>query len=72
MNFKGFMMDNAQTNWIAVREIHGKGNPSLPIVGCKRTYLFYWSQRLYKVTQKYIKASLQPQHKHLFKDYKNA
>jgi len=72
VNFKGFMADSAQANWNAVRKIYGGGDPSLPMVGRERTCLFHWSQNLDKVTQKYIKASLQFQHKQLCKDYKDA
>ena len=42
------------------------------MVGRERTCLFHWSQSLDKVTQKYIKTSLQFQHKQLCKDYKDA
>ena len=42
------------------------------MVGRERTCRFYWSQSLDKVTQKYIKTSLQFQHKQLCKDYKDA
>jgi len=59
VNFKGFMADNAQKNWNAVKKIYGGGDPSMPMVGRERTCLFHWSQNLDKVTQKYIKASLQ-------------
>jgi hypothetical protein len=65
VNFKGFMADNAQANWNAVRKIYGVGDPSLPMVGRGRICLFQWSQNLDKVTQKYIKTSLQFQHKQL-------
>ena len=41
-------------------------------MGRERTCLFHWSQCLDKVTQKYIKTSLQFQHKQLCKDYKDA
>jgi hypothetical protein len=63
VNFKGFMADSAQANWNEVRTIYGDGDPSLPIVARERTCLFHWSASLNKVTQKYIKPSLQFQHK---------
>ena len=63
VNFKGFMADNAQANWNAVKMIYGEGDPSLSMVGHERTCLFHWSQNLDKVTQKHIKVSLQFQHK---------
>jgi hypothetical protein len=71
VNFKGFMADSAQANWNAVRKIYGVGDPSLPMVGRERTCLFNWSQSLDKVTQKYMKTSLQFQYKQLCKDYKD-
>ena len=71
-NFKGFMADNAQANWNAVRMVYGDGDPSLPMVARERTCLFHWSASLDKVTQKYIKPSLQFQHKQICKDYKDA
>ena len=72
VNFKGFMADNTQANWNAVIKIYGGGDLSLSMVGRECTCLFHWSQNLDNVTQKYIKASLQFQHKQLCKDYKDA
>ena len=57
VNFKGSMTDNAQVNWNAVRMIYGDGDPTLSMVVRERT------TSLDKVTQKYIKLSLQFQHK---------
>ena len=71
VNFKGFMADSVQANWNAVRIIYGVVDLSLPLVARERTRIFYWSASLDKVTQKYIKPSLQFQHKQLCKDYKN-
>jgi hypothetical protein len=42
------------------------------MVARERTCLFHWSASLDKVTQKYIKPSLQFQHKQICKDYKDA
>jgi hypothetical protein len=72
LNFKGFMADSAQTNWNAVKNIYDEGDPSLPMVCCERTCLFYWLQNLDSVTQKYTKTSLQFQHNQLCKNYKDA
>ena len=66
------MADNAQVNWNAVRTIYRDGSLSLPMVVHERTCLFLWSTSLDKVTQKYIKPSLQFEHKQIWKDYKNA
>jgi hypothetical protein len=57
------MADSAQTNWNAVRAIYEDGDPSIPMVAREHTCLFHWSASLNKVTQKYIKPSLQFQHK---------
>ena len=54
-----------------MRAIYGEGDPSLPMVARARTCLFHWSASSDKVTQKYIKMSLQFQHKQTCKDYKN-
>ena len=72
INFKGFITNSAQANWNAVRTIYRDDDPSLPMVTRERTYLFYWSASLDKVTQKYIKPSLQFQHKQICKCYKEA
>ena len=54
VNFKGFMAD-----WNVVRIIYGDGDPSLPMVAREHTCISNWSASLDKVTQKYIKPSLQ-------------
>ena len=48
------------------------GDPPLPMVTRERTCFFHWFASLDNVTQKYIKPSLQFQHKQLYKDYKDA
>ena len=50
VNFKGFIAYSTQANWNAVRKIYGVGNPSLPMVGRERTFIFHWFQSLDKVT----------------------
>jgi hypothetical protein len=72
VNFKGFMADSAQANWIVVRKIYGDGDTSVPLEGRERTCLFDWSANLDKITQKHIRPSLQHEHKQLCKDYKDA
>ena len=52
--------------------IYGDSDLSLSIVARERTCLFHWSASLDKVTQKYIKPSLQFQYKQICKDYKDA
>jgi hypothetical protein len=36
-HFKGFMVDNAQANWNAVRIVYGFGDPKVPIDGREKT-----------------------------------
>ena len=72
VNFKGLMAHNAQTNWNAVKMIYGDGDPSLPMVVRENTCFFHWSASLDKMTQKYIKPSLQFQYKQICKDPKDA
>lgn len=50
VNFKGLMVDSAQTNWTAVRMIHGDVDPSLPMVARERTCFFHCFASLDKVT----------------------
>ena len=50
VNFKGFMANNAQTNWIVVRKIYGDGDPSVPLEGRERTCLFHWYVNVDKIT----------------------
>ena len=52
--------------------IYSDGDPTLFMVAHEHTYFFQWSASLDKVTQKYIKPSLQFEHKQLCKDYKDA
>ena len=54
-----------------MRAIYRDGDPSLPMVAREHICLFHWSASLDKVTQKYIKPSLQFQHKQICKDYKD-
>ena len=72
VNFKGFMADSAQANWIAVKKVYGSGNPDEPMEDCERTCFYHWSPNLNKYTMKYIKPELQYQHKQLSRDYKDA
>ena len=65
------MANNARTTWNKVRKIYGEGICSMPMVGREHTYLFYWLLNLDKVTQNYMKASLQFQYKQQYEDYKN-
>ena len=41
VNFKGFMADSAQANWIAVRKVYGSGNPNEPMEDRERTCFYH-------------------------------
>jgi hypothetical protein len=41
--FKGFMVDSTQVNWIAVRMVYGSGNPSVKMVDRERSCLLHWT-----------------------------
>lgn len=72
VNLKGFMADNAQENWIAMRKIYGCGDPPIHMEGHDHTCLFHWPTNLDKITQKHICLFLQFQHKQPCKEYKDA
>jgi hypothetical protein len=40
-NFKSFMADSAQANWIAVRIVYNSGDPKVPMENREHTYLFH-------------------------------
>ncbi len=61
-NFKGFMVNNAQGNWNAIKIVYGYGDPSIKMVDNECTCLFYWIQSLNRHTKKLIKPKLQDQH----------
>lgn len=69
VNFKGFMANNAQTNWIAIWKLYGSTNPTEPLEDGEYTYLFHWLVYLDKVFQKYIKPAMQFQYKQQCKAY---
>lgn len=70
--FKGFMADNAQANWNAVRMVYGSGDATVPMENQERTCLFHWTQSLEKHTKANIRPDLQDQHRLLCLQYKNA
>ena len=59
VNFKGFMADNAQTNWNVVRIIYGSGDACEKMVDRERTCLFHWTQSLEKHTKADTRQALQ-------------
>jgi hypothetical protein len=70
--FKGFLADNTQANWNAVRMIYDSGDATIPMKDQERTCLFHWAQFLEKHTEIDIRADLQHQHRQLYRQYKNA
>ena len=71
INIKGFMTNNTQVNWNAVRKTYGDGDPRVPMVDREYRCLFHWSMSLDKLMQKSSTPFLQFQHKQIFKDYKD-
>ena len=41
VNSTGYMANNVQVNWNAVKKIYGGGNPRIPMVDRKHTCFFY-------------------------------
>lgn len=54
INFKGFMVDTAQTNWISIKKLYSDGDPRVPLEGLEQTFLVHWFASLDKIMQKYI------------------
>ncbi len=42
VNFKGFMANNAQTNFNAMKRMFGFGDLTIPMVGRERICLMHW------------------------------
>jgi len=72
IQFKGFMANNAQVNWNAVRTVYGSGDIGIPMENREQTCLLHWTQSMEKHTKVDIHADLQDQHRLLCKQYKNA
>ena len=70
VNFKGFMADNAQANFNAVRRIFGSGDKNIPMEGKERTCQFHWSMALDRHTRQLIKPELQAKHLELCHEYR--
>ena len=68
---KGFMMDNVHIIGMWLDRSIWMATEIYPWSFMNARVFFHWSSSLYKVTQKYIKLSLQLQHKHIYKDYKD-
>ncbi len=71
VNFRGFMADSAGGNWMAVRQVYGTGDPHIPMLDKERSCFFHFMANLDKYTTKYIKLSMQAQHKKLCLEYRD-
>lgn len=60
-DFAGFMADEAEANWLAVRRVYN-GGPHNVMEGRERSCLFHWEQSLCKHTKKLIPAHKQRDH----------
>ena len=61
ITFRGFMADEAQANWIAVRTVYGE-DPSKPMIGKERSCLFHFMDSMRKRTEKNIKMEYRSEH----------
>ena len=70
-DFAGFMADEAQANWRAVRMVYNEG-PENVMEGQERSCLFHWEQSLHIHTQKYVDVSHQDEHKQICRQWRYA
>ena len=69
--FRGFMADEANANWIAVRTVYfGGAKKTQP--DKERSCTFHWEQSMVRHTQKCIRPSSQEEHKCLCRKWRNA
>lgn len=61
-NFHGFMADEAQANWSAIRFVYNGGYDNI-MHGRERSCLFHWEQSLHAHTTKYVLKDHQNEHK---------
>jgi hypothetical protein len=72
LDLKGFMADNTQANWNAIKIVYGSGDTYVRMIDKECTCLFLWTQSFDKHTKQLIKPELQDEHKVLCHQYKNA
>lgn len=60
--FKGFMADEAQANWRAIRTVYN-GGPDNVMIGQERSCLFHWEQSLQQHCKKCIPSHCQEEFK---------
>ncbi len=70
-DFFGFMADEAQANWNAVRQVFN-GGKSNAMEGRERSCLFQWKQSLNQHTTKYIVAPSHATHKNMCEKWRQA
>lgn len=71
ITFRGFMADEAQANWNAVRIVYGEGIDT-PMIGKERSCLFHFMDSVNKHTQKHIKQSSRDEHIAMCLQWRNA
>jgi hypothetical protein len=57
-NFKGFMVNNTQANWNAIKIVYGFWDLYVMMVDKECTYLFHWIQSFSRHTRKLIKPAI--------------
>lgn len=68
-DFHGFMADEAQANWRAVRTVYNRGADNV-MSGRERSCLFHWEQSLVRHTNAYVPKDQQAQHKLLCENWR--
>lgn len=70
-DFCGFMADEAQANWRAVRTVYNGGADNV-MSGRERSCLFHWEQSLVRHTNSYVPKEQMAQHKILCENWRAA
>ena len=70
-NFRGFMADEAGTNWRVIRTVFNNG-PNIVMIGRERSCLFHWEQSLQIHTIQCVAKSFQDEHKRLCENWRCA
>lgn len=68
-NFHGFMADEAQANWRAIRKVYNQENT---MDGRERSCLFHWEQSLKIHTDKYVAKEHRKRHIDLCESWRKA
>lgn len=70
-DFCGFMADEAQANWNAIRHVFNNGKDNI-LIGRERSCLFHWEQSMVGHTIKYIVSTSQFEHKQMCEKWRMA